>query len=238
MDDTAARLFKEQIYEQFARIGKALASPHRLQILDLLAQREWSVEELADALDTSVANASHHLQKLKAARLVSARREGNYVHYGLARPEVAELWTAIQRVGELRLAEIREVVEEFLGHRDELEAVDIEELRRRLETSDVLLLDVRPEEEYRSGHVDGARSVPVTELEEYLEELPRDREVIAYCRGPYCVFSDEVVSELREHGFRARRLDAGFPGLRSEGFPVATEAENDEPNRITETDER
>jgi rhodanese-related sulfurtransferase len=222
MAETTKRRFKDRIYEQFARIGKALASPRRLEILDLLAQREWSVEELAGATDASVASTSHHLQKLKAARLVTARREGNYVHYGLARPEVAELWSSVREVGELRLAEIERVVEEYLDRREELEAVGLDELRERLETSDVLLLDVRPEDEFRAGHVDGARSVPVDALEAYLEQLPRDREVVAYCRGPYCVFSDEVVSELRDRGFRARRLDAGFPDLRSAGFPVAS----------------
>ncbi len=225
MSDTAARDFKDRIYEQFARIGKALASPRRLEILDLLAQREWSVEELARATENSVASTSHHLQKLKGARLVTARREGSYVHYGLARPEVAELWRAVRQVGELRLAEIEQVVEEYLDRRDELEPVDLEELRERMETSDLVLLDVRPEDEYRAGHLEGARSVPVTEMEEYLDELPRDREVVAYCRGPYCVFSDEVVSELEERGFRARRLDAGFPDLRSAGFPVAADGD-------------
>lgn len=236
MTETTTRGFKDRIYGEFARIGKALASPRRLEILDLLAQREWSVEELAEATDNSVAGTSHHLQKLKAARLVAARREGNYVHYRLASPEVAALWRAVREVGELRLAEIDRVVEEYLGRREELEAVGLEELRERLETSDVLLLDVRPEDEYRSGHVDGARSVPVTDLEAYLDELPRDREVVAYCRGPYCVFSDEVVAELRERGFRARRLDAGYPDLRSEGFPVSTGADGGD-DRSEEADE-
>jgi rhodanese-related sulfurtransferase len=225
MPETTKRAFKDRIYEQFARIGKALASPRRLEILDLLAQREWSVEELAEATDASVASTSHHLQKLKAARLVTGRREGSYVHYGLARPEVAELWRAVREVGELRLAEIDRVVEEFLDRPEELEPVGLDELRDRFETADVLLLDVRPADEYRAGHVDGARSVPVTDLEDYLERLPRDREVVAYCRGPYCVFSDEVVAELRERGFRARRLDAGFPDLRSAGFPVVADAD-------------
>lgn len=223
MDPSTKRSFKDRIYEQFARIGKALASPRRLEMLDLLAQGEWSVEELAEATGMSVGNASHHLQKLKAAHLVTSRREGTYVHYRLAGPDVAELWQVLRGVGERQLAEVERIVGKFLGHREEVEAVGLEELEERLERSEVELIDVRPEDEYRAGHVKGARSVPVDRVEDFLEQLPKDREVVAYCRGPYCMFSDEAVATLRERGLTARRLEAGFPGLRSSGFPVETE---------------
>lgn len=227
MNESAHREFKDRLYEQFARVGKTLASPRRLEMLDLLAQGERSVEEIATETGTSVANASHHLQKLKGARLVADRREGNYVLYRLADPEVFDLWRSIRTVGERQLAEVEQVVEEFLTDRDALESITAEELEERLHSPDVVLLDVRPEEEYRAGHVAGARSVPVDAVERYLEELPRDQEVIAYCRGPYCVFSDEAVEKLRDHGFRARRLETGLPGLRARGLPIESELQED-----------
>lgn len=223
MNESTHREFKDRIYEQFARVGKALASPRRLEMLDLLAQGERSVEDIAAETGTSVANASHHLQKLKGARLVTDRREGNYVLYSLADPEVFDLWRSIRTVGERQLGEIQQVVDQFLTDREALEAVTVEELEERLGRSDLLLLDVRPEEEYRSAHVAGARSVPVDAVERYFDQLPRDQEVIAYCRGPYCVFSDEVVSKLRDQGFQARRLETGLPDLRARGFPIASE---------------
>lgn len=229
MNESTHRDFKDHIYEQFARVGKALASPRRLEMLDLLAQGERSVEEIAAETGTSVANASHHLQKLKGARLVIDRREGNYALYGLADPEVFDLWRSIRTVGERQLAEIQQVVEQFLTDRDVLESITVEELEERLGSSDVVLLDVRPEDEYRAGHVAGARSIPVDAVERHLEELPRDQEVIAYCRGPYCVFSDEVVRKLRDHGFRARRLETGLPDLRKRGLPIESGMQEDLP---------
>ena len=214
------RIFKDQLFEQFARIGKALANPHRLELLDLLAQAERTVEGLSREAGMSVANTSRHLQELKAARLVEVRREGLYGYYRLADERVFEVWRAIRDLGEERLAEVDRLVGTYLTDRGSLEAVSVEELLVRMREEGVLVLDVRPEEEYRAGHIPGARSVPLERLEAYLEELPRDREVIAYCRGPYCVFSDEAVALLRSRDYRARRLAEGLPDWRAAGLPV------------------
>jgi rhodanese-related sulfurtransferase len=209
------RLFKDKLFEQFARVGKALANPHRLELLDLLAQGERTVEDLAREAGMSVANTSRHLQELRAARLVEVRREGLYGYYWLADKRVFAAWRAIRDLGEARLAEIDRIVGSYLTDRDSLEAVCAEELLAKMCEEGVEVLDVRPEEEYRSGHIPGARSVPVERLEAYLEEIPRDREVVAYCRGPYCVFSDEAVALLRSRGYRARRLQEGLPDWRA-----------------------
>jgi rhodanese-related sulfurtransferase/biotin operon repressor len=213
------RLFKDKLFEQFARVGKALANPHRLEILDLLAQGERTVEDLAREAGMSVANTSRHLQELRAARLVEVRREGLY-GYRLADERVFAAWRAIRDLGEARLAEIDRLVGSYLTDRDSLEAVCAEELLAKMREEGVEVLDVRPEDEYRAGHIPGARSVPVERMEAYLEEIPRDREVVAYCRGPYCVFSDEAVALLRSRGYRARRLREGLPDWRAAGLPV------------------
>ncbi len=220
MNTAAHREFKDRLFEQFARVGKALASPRRLQIVDLLAQGERTVEEIARETDMSVASASQHLQALKAARMVEARREGLYAHYRLADEDVFRTWQAVRALAESRLAEVEGIVETYLEDRDALEAVDAAELMGRLSDGSVIVLDVRPEEEYRAGHIPGALSVPVDALEAALETLPRDREVVAYCRGPYCVFSDEAVAFLRSRGYRARRLRQGLPDWRAAGMPV------------------
>jgi rhodanese-related sulfurtransferase len=217
------RAFKNQLFEQFARIGKALANPHRLELLDLLAQGERTVENLAQETSMSVASTSRHLQVLHAARLVAVRREGLYAYYQLADERVFVVWQAIRNLGEARLAEIDLIVQTFLKDRESLEAVDVEELLARLQDESVIILDVRPEEEYRAGHIPSARSVPVERLEAYLEEIPKDREIIAYCRGPYCVFSDEAVALLRSRGYQARRLAQGLPDWRAAGMPVERE---------------
>jgi rhodanese-related sulfurtransferase len=214
------RLFKDKLFEQFARVGKALANPHRLELLDLLGQGERTVEDLAREAGMSVANTSRHLQELRAARLVEVRREGLYGYYRLADELVFAAWRAIRDLGEARLAEIDRLVGTYLTDRDALEAVCAEELFAKMREEGVVVLDVRPEEEYRFGHIPGARSVPVERLEAYLEKIPRDREVVAYCRGPYCVFSDEAVALLRSRGYRARRLRQGFPDWRAAGLPV------------------
>jgi rhodanese-related sulfurtransferase/DNA-binding HxlR family transcriptional regulator len=214
------RLFKDKLFEQFARVGKALANPHRLEILDLLAQGERTVEDLAREAGMSVANTSRHLQELRAARLVEVRREGLYGYYRLADERVFAAWRAIRDLGEARLAEIDRLVGSYLTDRDSLEAVCAEELLAKMREEGVEVLDVRPEDEYRAGHIPGARSVPVERMEAYLEEIPRDREVVAYCRGPYCVFSDEAVALLRSRGYRARRLREGLPDWRAAGLPV------------------
>ncbi|HEY8743439.1 MAG TPA: metalloregulator ArsR/SmtB family transcription factor [Chloroflexota bacterium] len=221
MDTPAHRAFKDQLYDQFARIGKALASPHRLELLDLLAQGERSVEDVARETGMSVANASQHLQTLRAAQLVTARRDGIHAFYRLADGQVFRLWQAVRDVGAVRLAEIDRLAIAFLGDRSTLEPVEAAELLERLRQGDVVLLDVRPEEEYRAGHLPGARSVPLATLDAQASQLPRDREIVAYCRGPYCLFSDEAVALLRARGYAARRLAIGFPDWRAAGLPVA-----------------
>jgi rhodanese-related sulfurtransferase len=220
MDAAAHREFKDRLFGQFARVGKALASPKRLEIVDLLAQGERTVEEIARETAMSVASASQHLQVLKAARMVEARREGLYIHYRLADQDVFRTWQAVRALAESRLAELDGVVEAYLQDREELEAVDVAELMERLSDGNVVVLDVRPEEEYRAGHIPGALSVPVDALEAALQTLPRDQEMVAYCRGPYCVFSDEAVAFLRSRGYRARRLRQGLPDWRAAGMPV------------------
>lgn len=223
MDKESKRSFKNELYDQFARIGKAFSSASRLQIIDLLAQRERSVEELAEDTDMSVANTSNHLQVLKRERLVRRRKEGTYVYYTLAGPEVYRAWMAVRALAETRLVEIEETVKRYLSDRDELEAVTAEGLQTRFESEEVVVLDVRPEEEYRAGHIPGARSIPIGRLEERLEELPKDKEVVAYCRGPYCVFSDEAVRYLQSEGHDASRLEGGLPDWVVEGRPVVEE---------------
>ena len=216
------RAFKDRLYELFAGVGKALANPHRLEILDLLAQGERSVDALARETGMAIANASQHLQVLRGARLVKTRRQGPYVHYSLAGENVFRLWQSLRDVGSERLPEVEHVVDTFLADRDAMERIGAEELLARLATSVVVLLDVRPESEYRAGHIRGARSVPLDRLAQALRSLPRDVEVIAYCRGPYCVWSDEAVELLQARGFHARRLATGFPDWRAAGLPVET----------------
>ena len=216
------RPFKDRLYAEFAIIGKALASAHRLELLDLLGQGERSVDELAQEIGQSLANTSAHLQVLRQARLVESDKRGLNVVYRLGAAEVFELWRTVRNLGTARLAEVDRLVETFLSDRASLAAVDLEELTRLVTDGSVTLLDVRPELEYRQGHIPDARSVPVEELEHRLGELPRDREIVAYCRGPYCVFSDEAAQLLRTHGFRVRRFEAGFPDWRAAGLAVAT----------------
>ncbi len=214
------REFKDLLFEQFARVGRALANPHRLELIDLLAQGERTVEELARESAMSVANTSRHLQELRNARLVEVRREGHYRYYRLADGGVYGVWRAVRELGEARLAEVDRLVGTYLTDRDSLEAVCAEELIQKMREEGAVVLDVRPEEEYRAGHIPGARSVPMERLEAYLEEIPKDREVVAYCRGPYCVFSDEAVKLLGTRGYRASRLTEGFPEWRAAGLPV------------------
>ncbi len=220
MDNERKRAFKNEIYEQFARIGKAFSSASRLELIDLMAQGERTVEELADETEMSVANTSRHLQVLKGERLVRRRKEGTRAYYTLAGPEVYRAWKAVRTLAEARLAEVEETVKRYLSDREEMEALSPEELEERLKRDDVLVLDVRPEEEYEAGHIPGARSIPIDQLAEHLEELPDDRDIVAYCRGPYCVYSDDAVRELREKGREAFRLTEGLPDWLVEGRPV------------------
>jgi rhodanese-related sulfurtransferase len=210
------------MYAEFATIGKALASPHRLELLDLLGQGERAVDELAHEIDQSLANTSAHLQVLRQARLVESDKRGLNQVYRLAAPEVFSLWRTLRDLGSARLAEVDRLVETFLTDRASLAAVDLAELERLVADGRVTLLDVRPALEYRQGHIPHARSIPVEELEHRLAELPRDREVVAYCRGPYCVFSDEAAQVLQTHGFSVRRFEEGFPEWRAAGLPVST----------------
>ena len=220
MQTSEKRTFKNQLYEQFARLGKALASPHRLELLDVLAQCERSVEALALETGMSVANASQHLQVLRAAHLVEVRREGVSMYYRLADESVFRMWQALRTVGEAQLAEIDRVVQAFLQDRTRLQPMGAQELLHRLSDDQIILLDVRPTEEYTAGHLPQARSIPVTELETRLAELSADREIVAYCRGPYCIFADEAVALLRARGYSARRLEQGVPEWRALGLPV------------------
>jgi rhodanese-related sulfurtransferase/biotin operon repressor len=220
MDYTEKRAFKDQLYEQFARIGKALASPHRLELLEVLAQGEHSVETLAQETGMSVANASQHLQVLRAAHLVEVRREGVSMYYRLADEDVFRMWQAVRTVGETQLAEIDRVVQTFLLDRTQLQPIGAHEVLRRLSDDQIVLLDVRPVEEYEASHLPQARSIPVTELEARLAELPVDKEIVAYCRGPYCVFADEAVALLRARGYQAHRLAEGLPDWRALGLPI------------------
>ena len=214
------RIFKNLLYEQFARIGKALSNPHRLELLEVLAQGEHSVEALAQETGMSMANASQHLQVLRAAQLVEVRREGVYIYYRLADERVFSLWQAMRDVGEARIVQIERIVQTYLHERTLLQPISAAELLQRLVEGNVVLLDVRPVEEYAAGHLPDALSIPVTDLEARLPELPREKEIVAYCRGPYCVFADEAVSLLRANGYQARRLEQGLPDWRALGLPV------------------
>lgn len=215
------RLAKTALNEQFARIGKALSSPRRIELLDLLAQGERPVESLAAASDMSVALASSHLQALRAARLVETRRDGQRVHYRLAGDDVYELLGAVRAVARKRLAELEVAVASYVAAPDELEPVTREELWARARSGDVTILDLRPREEYLAGHIPGALSAPLQELEALLSRLPRDVEIVAYCRGPYCVLAPQGVAMLRTRGYSARRLADGFPEWRLAGLPIA-----------------
>lgn len=210
------------MYEQFARVGKAFSSPKRLEVVDLLAQGERSVEEVARGTAMSVASASQHLQVLRAANMVDVRREGRRAYYRLADGGVYEAWRAVRGLGERRFAEVDRVVETYLEDRASMKAVGVEELLGLMREEEVVVLDVRPGEEYRAGHIAGARSIPVEELEERLRDIPEGKRVVAYCRGPYCVFSDDAVRILHAHGYEASRFTQGFPEWRAAGMPVGT----------------
>ena len=214
---------KSAVYQQLARVAQALASDARLHLLEYLAQTERSVEELAKMTGLSVANCSKHLQALRQVGLVTARKEGLRVYYALAGDDVASLLASLRVVAEHRVAEVERLLRTWLAHRDELEPVQAPELLERAKKGLVTVLDVRPAEEYAAGHLPGAINVPVDKLEGYLSKLPRRKEVVAYCRGPYCLMSFEAVEKLRKRGWRARRLENGLPEWRAAGLPVVRE---------------
>ena len=216
------RSFKDAIYEQFARIGKAVSSPKRLELLDLLCQGPRSVEVLSKESGLTIANASQHLQVLRTARLVEAEKEGLHVIYRLADPTVCEFFRSMRILAENRLAEVEQIKRRFLEGKEGMEPVDREALLKLVREEAVTVLDVRPVEEYKAGHIPGALSLPLKELELRLSELPRDQKIVAYCRGPYCVLSIEAIEILRAKGFNAIRLEEGIQDLRAMGFPIAT----------------
>ena len=215
---------KDALYEQFARIGKAVTSPRRIELLELLAQGERSVESLAGVAGIGITSASAHLQVLRGARLVASRRDGTRILYRLADEEVIELIDVVRRLARARLSEVDDVVEAYFSARDTLTPVGRDDLLARSKRAEVVVLDVRPAEEFEAGHIPGAMSIPLGELRGRLGELPRHVEVVAYCRGPYCVLAPQAVEMLAEQGIRARRLDEGLPEWRLAGLPVAVGA--------------
>lgn len=218
---SANRRFKTAIYEQFARIGKAISNPARLELLDLLCQGPRSVDVLAKEAGLGLANTSQHLKALREARLVEAEKAGLFVTYRLADEQVCQFFRSLRSLAETRLAEIREITRNFLESRQGMQGVDREQLLAKVRDGAVTVLDVRPPEEFHAGHLPGALSIPLKELERRLSELPHDREIVAYCRGPYCVLAVEAVDMLRAQGFTAFRLEDGVRDWQARGFPVA-----------------
>ncbi|GAC1536011.1 MAG: metalloregulator ArsR/SmtB family transcription factor [Marmoricola sp.] len=215
------RAAKDALFDGFAEMAKALASGRRTEIVDLLAQGERPVDEISDEIGQTVANTSHHLRAMARAGLLITRRDGTRIYYRLAGEGVEALWAALRDVAAEHVASIERLAEDYLGDRDGLEAISRKELAERLRRGDLVVLDVRPEPEFRAGHIEGARSMPISELRRNLRALPKDAEVVAYCRGPYCVYADDAVRELNRRGFRGRRLEDGYPEWKRDGLPVA-----------------
>ncbi len=218
------RTFKDLLYEQVARIGKAVSSPKRLELLELLAQGEKTVEALARELSTDIKLASAHLKALKEARLVDSRREGKYVVYRLSGSDVAALWVMLRQVAEEHLLELRRALGRVVGDTAMLISVDRETLLEQARCGDVIVIDVRPSDEYQVAHLPFARSMPLAEIEQRLAELPIDREIVAYCRGPFCLLSDQAVSLLTERGYRARKIRDGVSEWQAAGLPLSPAA--------------
>lgn len=215
---------KRMMFEHLAAVARSLGSVHRIELLELLAQTERSVEELAGLSGVTIANASQHLQQLRRFGLVEARRDGKRVIYKLADPEVVALLAALSRVTERNVGAVEKVLKSYFRERDNLEPVSRKELLRRMRNGLVTLIDTRPVEEFSAGHLPGSINLPLSELKRRLRELPRDQEIVAYCRGPYCVLSYEAVAELRKRGFKAYRLEDGYPEWRAAGLPVEQSA--------------
>jgi rhodanese-related sulfurtransferase len=214
------REFKDKVYSELAKITKSMANPHRLEIIELLAQGEFSVELIADQTNLSIANASQHLQVLKVAQLVEINRQGNFIFYRLSNSNVFKVWKALRELGVERIATIEKVVKEFRKSKFDLETVTIDELINKLESGKVTILDVRPESEYKQGHIANAISIPIEELSKRFKELPKRSEIVAYCRGPFCVYADEAVALLKKAGYKASRLEEGFPDWKLNELPI------------------
>jgi rhodanese-related sulfurtransferase/predicted transcriptional regulator len=216
------RIFKDKAYSILATMIKAMANPHRLEIVDLLGQGEKTVEEIANETSMSIANTSQHLQVLKAANLVAIRREGNFIHYQLSHEEIYKSWQMLRELGLKHIAEMEKLVKDFREKRNSLEALKMDELLIRMKSKNVVVLDVRPINEFNNGHIPGAINIPVEELSVKLKKLSKNKEYVAYCRGPFCVFADDAVNLLTKKGFKAKRLVEGFPDWKIKGLPVET----------------
>lgn len=214
------REFKDRVYGELAKITKSMANPHRLEIIELLAQGEFSVEQIADQTHLSIANASQHLQVLKIAQLVDINRQGNFIYYRLSNSNVFKAWKALRELGVERIATIEKLVKDFRQSNFKFESVTIDGLLKKIESGKVTILDVRPETEFNKGHIADAISIPVDELKKRLNELPKQTEIVAYCRGPFCVYADEAVAILNKAGYKATRLEEGFPDWSLMGLPV------------------
>ena len=214
------REFKNKVYTILAQLVKAMANPHRLEILDLLGQSNRTVEEISKETEMSVANASQHLQILKASNLVEIQREGNFIRYRLANKNIYEMWYNLRQIGFERLSEIEKLIKDFREKKNVLEAMSINELVKKAKSKNVVVIDVRPEQEYRTGHIANAISIPIDQLTKKIKSLSKNKEYIAYCRGPLCVFADDAVSLLTKKGFKAKRLNEGFPDWKLKGLPV------------------
>lgn len=221
----AVKDYKKSIFEQFARTGKAFSNAHRIELLEILAQGERTVEQLSQTAGLTVANTSQHLQLLRNAGLVTARKVGQYVHYNLSDDLVIDLLVALRKISERHIAEVERLVNTYLTVKDDLEPIHIQELMERVGDGTVTVMDVRPEAEYEAGHIEGALSIPLDQLEDRLEELKAGQLVVAYCRGPYCMLAYDAVSRLREEGIDAIRLEEGFPEWRKAGMPVELKEE-------------
>ncbi len=214
------REFKDRVYSELARITKSLANPHRLEIIELLAQGDYSVEQIAEQTNLPIANTSQHLQVLKNAQLVDINRHGNFIYYRLANSNVFKAWKALRELGVERIATIEKLVKDFRQSKFKFESVTIEGLLLRLESGKVTILDVRPTTEFNKGHIANAISIPIDELKARMGELPKRTEIIAYCRGPFCVYADEAVALLNKAGYKATRLEEGFPDWKIQELPV------------------
>jgi len=220
---------KDALFDAFASVGKALGNGRRAEIVDVLAQGERSVDEIATEIGQSVANTSHHLHHLADAGLLQSRRDGQRIIYRLTSDRVAELWAALRDIAVTHVAEVEVLADAYLGDRDEIEQVTATELADRLARGRVVVLDVRPTDEYLAGHIAGARSIPMAELTTATDKLPKSREVIAYCRGPYCLYADDAVRLLRQRGYKARRLDTGYPEWHRAGLPTEAPVPEEQP---------